>query len=87
MPTQQSATIEARLSEQKSFPPPESFVEQANMKDPGIYERFENFPDGFVEYAEMLDWDERWDRVLECQRSAFLPVVRGRQAQRLQELH
>ena len=71
MPTQQSATIEARLSEQKSFPPPKSFVEQANMKDPGIYERFENFPDGFVEYAELLDWDERWDRVLDASDPPF----------------
>jgi acetyl-CoA synthetase len=58
-------TLESLLAEQKYFDPPESFVEQANASDPAIYDRFDDFPDGFEEYAEMLEWDRRWDRVFD----------------------
>ncbi len=58
-------TLESRLAEQEYFDPPESFVEQANASDPAIYDRFDDFPDGFEEYAEMLEWDRRWDRVFD----------------------
>ena len=53
----QDATIEARLSDQDYFRPPSSFVGQANVSDPAVYDRFDNFPDGFEEYATLLDWD------------------------------
>jgi acetyl-CoA synthetase len=57
--------LEARLAEQEEFEPPESFVEQANVTDEGIYEEFEeNWPDAWERAAELLDWDSEWDEVL-----------------------
>ncbi len=64
-------TIEARLTEQEYFSPPEEFVEQANVSDPEIYDRFDDFPTGFEEYAEMLDWEEEWDTVLDDSNPPF----------------
>ncbi len=64
-------TIESRLSEQEYFSPAQSFVEQANCNDPGVYDRFDRFPDGFTEYADMLDWYSRWDQVLDQSNPPF----------------
>ena len=52
---------------------PESFIEQANANDPAIFDRFDekNFPDCFVEYAEMLSWDKKWDTVLDASNPPF----------------
>ncbi|MEF8853757.1 MAG: AMP-binding protein, partial [Haloarculaceae archaeon] len=64
--------LEARLAEQDYFRPPTEFVGQANVTDPGIYDRFEeNYPDAFEEYAELLDWDEHWDEVLDDSNPPF----------------
>ena len=57
--------LEARLSEQAYFRPPPRFVGQANVSDPAVYDRFDEFPEGFEEYAELLEWDERWDRTFD----------------------
>ncbi|HYO46794.1 MAG TPA: acetyl-coenzyme A synthetase N-terminal domain-containing protein, partial [Gemmatimonadota bacterium] len=66
------STIESRLTEERTFDPPTSFVEQANMSDVSIYNRFdENFPDAFAEYAELLDWDRKWDQVLDASNPPF----------------
>jgi acetyl-CoA synthetase len=59
------ATIDALLAEQEYFRPPARFVGQANVTDPSIYDRFDDFPDGFEEYAELLTWDSRWDQVFD----------------------
>ena len=57
--------LEARLEEQDEFEPPESFVEQANVSDPGIYEEFEdNWPEGWERAADLLDWETGYDEVL-----------------------
>ena len=64
-------TIEARLSEQEYFSPPQSFIEQANCNDPEVYDRFDRFPEGFTEYAEMLDWYSQWDQVLDQSNPPF----------------
>jgi acetyl-CoA synthetase len=57
--------LEARLAEQESFEPPESFVEQANVSDPEIYEEFEeNWPDCWEQAADLLDWESDYDEVL-----------------------
>jgi acetyl-CoA synthetase len=70
--SQNPATIESRLTEERVFQPPASFVGQANMTDPGVYERFDaGFPDAFAEYAELLDWERKWDRVLDASRPPF----------------
>jgi acetyl-CoA synthetase len=58
--------LEARLVEQEEFEPSDEFVEQANVSDPGIYEEFEqNWPDCWEDAAELLDWDEQYDEVLD----------------------
>ena len=64
--------LEARLTEQDYFRPPTDFVGQANVTDPGIHDRFdENYPEAFEEYAELLDWDEHWDQVLDDSNPPF----------------
>ncbi len=67
------AQIAVHWREEEYFPPPESFVGQANAADPAIRERFseENFPDCFTEYAELLDWDKKWDTVLDTSNAPF----------------
>jgi acetyl-CoA synthetase len=71
MATDDELTIESRLTEQEYLEPPTEFVGQANMADPAVYDRFDEFPEGFEEYAEMLDWDERWETVLDDSNPPF----------------
>ncbi|MFO7926454.1 AMP-binding protein, partial [Natronomonas sp.] len=57
--------LEARLAEQASFEPPESFVEGANVSDPDIYEAFEeNWPACWERAADLLTWENEYDEVL-----------------------
>ncbi|WP_436347634.1 acetate--CoA ligase [Natronorubrum sp. FCH18a] len=70
--SQEDANLEARLEEQETFDPPESFVEQANVTDPGIYEEFEeNWPDCWERAADLLSWEEEYDTVLEDDDAPF----------------
>ena len=72
MPPESDTTIEALLAEQDYIDPPESFVRQANLTDASIYDRFDrDFPEAFEEYAELLDWERRWDRVLDASNPPF----------------
>jgi acetyl-CoA synthetase len=62
----QERTLEALLEEGRRFEPAAEFREQANLSDPGIYERAVASPEAFWEqWARELDWFEPWDRVLE----------------------
>ena len=64
--------LEARLEEQEVFEPSDAFVEQANVSDPGIYEEFEeNWPDCWEAAADLLDWDEGYDQVLDDSNPPF----------------
>jgi len=63
--------LEARLPDQDYYRPPPEFVGQANVTDPEIYDRFDDFPAGFEEYAEMLEWDSRWEEVLDDSNPPF----------------
>ena len=64
--------LEARLEEQETFEPPASFVEQANVSDPEIYEEFEeNWPESWERAAELLDWEEEWEQVLDDSDAPF----------------
>ncbi|RKD97882.1 acetate--CoA ligase [Halopiger aswanensis] len=64
--SQEEVSLEARLEEQEAFEPPESFVEQANVADPSIYEEFEeNWPECWERAADLLSWEEEYDTVLE----------------------
>ena len=65
MSDSEDTQLEARLEEQESFEPPESFVEQANVSDPDIYEEFEqNWPECWERAADLLDWEREYDEVL-----------------------
>ncbi|MFB6152622.1 MAG: acetyl-coenzyme A synthetase N-terminal domain-containing protein, partial [Halodesulfurarchaeum sp.] len=68
----EDVTLESRLTEQEYFRPPTDFIGQANATDPEMLERFdENYPEAFAEYAELLDWDEHWDEVLDDSNPPF----------------
>src|SRR4051794_21884201 len=68
-------TIEQQLEElldQETFPPPEGFSEQAVVSDPEIYERAEaDFEAFWAEHAEALDWETKWDQVLDWSNPPF----------------
>src|SRR5215467_5300363 len=65
--------IAVHWREEEYYYPPESFVAQANANDPAIFDRFslEHFPECFTEYADLLDWDKRWDTVLDSSNPPF----------------
>jgi acetyl-CoA synthetase len=65
--------IAVHWREEDYYPPPGDFVKQANANDPAILERFspDNFPDSYVEYADMLTWDKKWDEVLDSSNPPF----------------
>jgi acetyl-CoA synthetase len=67
------AQIAVHWREEEYYPPPASFVEQANAADPAIFERFseEHFPDCFKEYADLLTWDEQWHTTLDTSNPPF----------------
>jgi len=55
-----------RLLEVETFDPPDGFREQANISDEGVYEEAEGDWKGFWEQqAEALDWQQKWDTVLD----------------------
>ncbi|MDI3339529.1 MAG: acetate--CoA ligase [Sphaerobacter sp.] len=61
-----TGTITGLLKETRRYAPPAAFAAQANINDPAVYERAKQDPDAFwASAAELLDWDRRWDKVLE----------------------
>ena len=72
MSEESEAELEARLPEGESFEPPESFVEQANVTDESIYDEFEeNWPDCWERAADLLDWEEPYEQVLDDSDAPF----------------
>ena len=61
------AQIAVHWQEEGYYYPSAEFIAQANMTDKSIYERFslENFPNCFKEYADLLDWYQYWDEILD----------------------
>ncbi len=61
------AEIAVHWKEEGLVHPSPEFIAQANMTDPGIYERFalDNFPECFKEYADLLSWDKYWETTLD----------------------
>ena len=58
--------IEALLSEERSFPPPQGFRDGAVVDDAGIYDRAAADPESFwAEQAGRLAWSRPWDTVIE----------------------
>ena len=68
-----AAQIAVHWKEEGVFYPPKKFIEQANLTDPKVMERFseKNFPKCFEEYAEMLSWYQRWKTVLDTSDPPF----------------
>ncbi len=61
-----ASEFSALLSEDRTFPPSANFRDQANVNDPGVYERADKDFEGFwAEQASELEWIRQWDRVLE----------------------
>jgi acetyl-CoA synthetase len=59
------AEIDALLQEDRRFAPPDSFNRNANIADPGMYERAAKDPEAFwAGFAKELDWMEPWHTVL-----------------------
>src|SRR5499433_1921459 len=67
------AHIAVHWKEEELYYPPKQFIEQANLKDPQVMERFseKNFPKCFEEYADMLTWNQRWHTVLDTNDPPF----------------
>ena len=67
------AQIAVHWKEEPLVAPPKDFADQANARDPSIFERFseENFPRCFEEYADLLSWDSRWHTVLDSSNPPF----------------
>ncbi|MFB6165988.1 MAG: acetate--CoA ligase [Haloarculaceae archaeon] len=71
-PSESEGELEARLPEGESFEPPQSFVEQANVSDPSIYEEFEDeWPGAWERAADLLDWSSDYDQVLDDSDAPF----------------
>ncbi len=65
--------IAVHWKEEATYKPSAKFVAQANLTDPSVNERFaeKNFPQCFEEYADMLTWYKRWDKVLDTNDPPF----------------
>jgi acetyl-CoA synthetase len=58
--------IDVLLRENRRFPPPPAFKDQALVSDPAIYDAAAADPEGFwAEQARALEWMEPWESVLE----------------------
>lgn len=67
------AQIAVHWQEEHRIKPPVSFVEQANLDDLTIRERFneEHFPDCFREHADLLTWFKPYSTVLDASQPPF----------------
>lgn len=61
------AQIAVHWQEEDYYYPSAKFIAQANMTDETIYDRFslDNFPNCYKEYADLLEWYEYWDTILD----------------------
>src|SRR4051794_23862030 len=58
--------LEVLLQDELTFAPPPEFAAQANVSDPGLYERADaDFEAWWEEWAKTLEWAEPWSRVLD----------------------
>jgi len=65
MPDHDSA-IDALLQENREFAPPDEFRQNANANDPNVWAKASRDREAYwAGWAEQLDWDKKWDKVLE----------------------
>src|SRR5687768_6731135 len=61
-----SQEIDALLHENREFPPSEDFQRQANANDPDLWATAASDREAFwAGWAEQLDWQTKWNQVLE----------------------
>lgn len=61
-------TIDTLLSEHRTFAPPVDFVATANVTDASIYDLANaDYESWWASWAEKLQWDKKWDTVLDWQ--------------------
>ncbi|PCJ54259.1 MAG: acetate--CoA ligase [Planctomycetota bacterium] len=61
-------TIDTLLSEHRTFVPPADFVAQANVSDASVYTTADaDYESWWASWAEKLQWDKKWDTVLDWQ--------------------
>ena len=71
-------TAISTLLDQETFPPPPDFAERALWNDEGVYEGAAADPAGFwAEQAELLDWAETWEIVLDGSNPPFYKWFTG----------
>jgi acetyl-CoA synthetase len=64
-------TLSNLMHEERRFEPPAAIAENANLKEEA-YARAASDPEAFwAEQAERLDWDKKWDRVLDWDNPPF----------------
>jgi len=64
------STIDALFNEDRKFPPPPEFAEQAGF-DQSVYEQAEDAESFWGDQAEHLTWRKRWDQVLDWSDAPF----------------
>ena len=58
--------LDVLLQTEQTFPPPPEFAAQANVADPGVYERAAADREAWwASWAEKLEWIKPWDEVLD----------------------
>jgi acetyl-CoA synthetase len=64
--------VSAMRADSETIPPPESFIEQANVTDESIYEEWDaNWPECWERAASFLDWMTEYDTVLDADGPSF----------------
>ena len=64
----QATALSALLQETRKFKPPADFTKQANVNDPAVFDAAAKDPESFwAGFAEKLQWDRKWDKVLDWQ--------------------
>jgi acetyl-CoA synthetase len=67
------AQIAVHWQEEGYYSPPRSFIAQANLADARVLKRFslDKFPGYFTEFAELLDWYKKWNKILDASHPPF----------------
>jgi len=67
------AQIAVHWQEENYFSAPKDFIAQANLTDKGVFKRFalEKFPGYYKEFAELLDWYKKWDKIFDGSKPPF----------------
>jgi acetyl-CoA synthetase len=67
------AQIAVHWQEEGYFSPSKKFIAQANLTDKSIVKRFslEKFPGYYKEFATLLDWYKKWDKIFDASNPPF----------------